>query len=59
MWTCRICRFETVLDDVVVGTARGGCICLRCFVRETGSVRPLPQALRRDLVTTLAALESV
>ena len=59
MWTCRICRFETVLDDVVVATARGSCVCLRCFVRETGSTRPLPQALRRDLVTTLAALDSV
>jgi hypothetical protein len=59
MWTCRICHFETVLDDVVVATAHGSCVCLRCFIRETGSTRPLPQALRRDLVTTLAALDSV
>ena len=57
MWICRICRFDTVLDDVVVATAHGNCICLRCFVRETGSMRPLPQALRRDLLVTLAALE--
>ena len=59
MWTCRICHFGTVLDDVVVATAHGSCICLRCFIRETGSVRPISRALRRDLVTTLAALDSV
>ena len=59
MWTCRICHFETVLDDVVVATPRGSCVCLRCFIRETGSTRPLPRALRRDLVATLAALDSV
>ena len=59
MWTCRICRFETVLDDVIVATPRGTCICLRCFLRETGSARPISPALRRDLQTTLAALELV
>ena len=57
MWICRICRFETVLDDVVVATAHGSCVCLRCFVRETGSARPLPQMLRRDVQAALAALE--
>ena len=57
MWTCRICRFATDLDDVVIATAHGTCICLRCFLRETGSARPLPQALRHDLVAALAALE--
>ena len=57
MWTCRLCRFETECDDVVVATAHGSCICLRCFVHETGSARPLPPALRRDLIAALAALE--
>ena len=59
MWMCRICHFETALDDALVATVRGSCICLRCFIRETGSTRPLPQALRRELVTTLTALDSV
>ncbi len=58
MWTCRLCSVEAELDDVVVATARGSCICLRCFVRQTGSTRPLSQPLRRELVATLAALEA-
>jgi hypothetical protein len=54
MWTCTICRFETELDDVVVTMASGHCICLRCFVRETGGGNPMPKALRRELTATLA-----
>ena len=57
MWTCRICRFETDLDDVVTAFANGTCICLRCFDRETDSVRRMPNALRRELLSTLAAVE--
>ena len=57
MWTCRICRFDTGLDDVVTAFASGTCICLRCFDRETGSARPMPTFLRRELLTALAAVE--
>ena len=57
MWTCRICRFECVLDDVVVTNGRGICICLRCYVRETGSARPMSAALRHDVSAALAVLE--
>ena len=57
MWICRICHFETALDDVVL--IRGDrCICLRCFRRETGSTRPMPMVLRRELITTLLAVET-
>ncbi len=54
MWTCRICRFETELDDVVVAFATGGCVCLRCYGRETATARPMPKALRQELIATLA-----
>ena len=57
MFIWRICRFETELDDVVVAGAGGGCICLRCFGRETGNTRPMPKALRRKLSAALAAPE--
>ena len=57
MSLCIICHFETELDDVVAGQAAGGCSCLRCFERETGSARPLPKALRRQLVALLAERE--
>ena len=58
MWTCIICRFGTELDDVVVPTAAGQCICLRCYGRETGSAHPMPKALRRELTMVLAAAEA-
>ena len=56
MRTCIICRFETEPDDVVAASAGGQCICLRCFERETGSARPMPKALRREIINALADL---
>ena len=58
MFTCTICRFETELDDVVVAMAGDRCVCLRCYGRETGSARPLPKALRREVIAALAELEA-
>ena len=55
MHRCRICRFDTELDDVTLRFASGACLCLRCYGRATGSARPLPNALRRDLIAALAA----
>jgi hypothetical protein len=57
MATCTICRFETELDDVVLGGRTGRCVCLRCFSRETGSARPMPKALRRVLIAALSEIE--
>ena len=57
MSICRICRFATELDDVVLRGPGSGCICLRCFGRTTGSARPMARALRRELQATLATLE--
>ncbi len=57
MATCTICRFETELDDVVLGGRTGRCVCLRCFARETESERPMPKALRREIVAALADVE--
>jgi hypothetical protein len=57
MSTCIICRFETELDDVVIGGSAGRAVCLRCYARETGTARPMPKALRRDLIATLATVE--
>lgn len=58
MTTCIICRFETELDDVVVRSGVDGCICLRCYGRETESALPMPKALRRTLIAALAELEA-
>jgi hypothetical protein len=57
MRTCRICRFETELDDIVLALPSGACVCLRCYGRETGSALPMPKALRRDVIITLANFE--
>lgn len=52
--TCVICRYAIELDDVVLAGGVRGCICLRCFARETGTERPMPKPLRRDLEAVLA-----
>jgi hypothetical protein len=56
--TCIICRFSTELDDVVTRGRGGRCICLRCFGRETGSDRPMPRELRRDVIAALNQIEA-
>ncbi len=33
MYICRICGFSVPLDDTIVAAARGGCFCLRCYLR--------------------------
>ena len=58
MTTCIICRFDTELDDVAVAGGEGRCVCLRCFARETDSVRPMSKALRRAVISALAELET-
>lgn len=57
MKPCMICRFETELDDQVI-SGQHGCICLRCYDRETGNLAPMPKSLRRELVATLANVEA-
>jgi hypothetical protein len=51
-----ICRFEVELDDVAVGGTRGWCVCLRCYGRETGTLRTLSNSLQRELRAALAHL---
>ncbi|HEY7293750.1 MAG TPA: hypothetical protein VH916_01870 [Dehalococcoidia bacterium] len=57
MYRCTICRFDCPLDDVVLLRASGGCICLRCFLRETGTEKRMSKQLRRQLIAALAELE--
>lgn len=54
MRTCTICHFGTELDDVVIAWDAGGCVCLRCYGRETGSARPMSETLRRQADAALA-----
>jgi hypothetical protein len=58
MHRCRICRFDTELDDVALRFAGGACCCLSCYHRETGAARPMPKALRRDVVAALALADA-
>jgi hypothetical protein len=50
---CIICRFPAELDDAVVPTSAGRCICLRCYSRETGSAKVLNRRLRDQLNAVL------
>jgi hypothetical protein len=56
MYTCAICHFEVRLDDAVLPTTSGRCICLRCYTRELGYWRPMPKSLRRLVVAALEDL---
>ena len=56
MWTCRLCLWEVMLDDVVVALRGGRCICLRCYLRETGDTHVMPKDYQREIDQTLAAL---
>jgi len=58
MVTCIVCRFATVEDDVAFRAGVGRCVCLACYLRETGFVRPMPRRLRREIVTVLTAIGS-
>jgi hypothetical protein len=49
-----LCRFALELDDVALHRRAEGCICLACHGRATSTARCMPQARRRNLVTTLA-----
>ena len=52
-----ICHFGTDLDDVGVRTGPGRCRCLRCCACATDRARPMATVLRRQLVTTLWAVD--
>jgi hypothetical protein len=54
---CIICRFPAELDDAVVPTSAGRCICLRCFGRETGSAKIIDRRFREELIAVLDAEE--
>ena len=49
MYRCAICRFEVPLDDVEAPNVAGHCICLRCYLRESGQEKPMPKTLRKDI----------
>ena len=55
MSICAICRFPAVPDDVVLHGPGRQCVCLHCYLRETGVLRPVPAALRRQVEAVLAA----
>lgn len=57
MFRCILCAFATELDDSVVTSIRGRCICLRCFSKETNNQKCMTKQLRRELTATLAAVE--
>ncbi len=57
MYLCVMCRFLVELDDAMLQTEGGCCICLRCFSRATETAVPMPNVLRDELVVVLAGAE--
>jgi hypothetical protein len=58
MHRCYLCHFATEQDDIVLRFASGACLCLRCYGREIDSTRPMPKALRRDVIAALAPVDA-
>jgi hypothetical protein len=56
MRTCRLCQWQVVLDDVVVSLRGDRCICLRCYLRETGDDRRMPRDYQREIDAALAEM---
>ena len=56
MYTCIVCHFEIVLDDVAVESQSGHSICLRCYTKLTDTEQPMPKDLRREVEAFLHAL---
>lgn len=50
VYQCRICRYWVEIDDVVIGNAaRGVCVCLACYLRETAESKPVKPTIRREI----------
>jgi hypothetical protein len=56
MSTCTICHFEVEMDDVELVIGDSHCVCLSCYIRESESERPMPKALRREIIEALALM---
>jgi hypothetical protein len=55
VYTCILCRFAVLLDDTLVTTAKGGCICLRCYLRNVEDQKAVPEDLYRAVSAVAAA----
>jgi hypothetical protein len=54
--TCVICGLPTRQDDIAIAGDTRGCVCLRCYKRETGAAGPPPEPLRQALRAALDEL---
>lgn len=59
MFRCLLCRFLFRLDDTITRSAAGACICLGCFLRETGHTERLNVRWRRAFEAALAEISGV
>jgi hypothetical protein len=55
MFRCCICHFNVELDDTITTTAKGSCVCLRCYLVQVEDMKPLSKQLRRELTSVVAA----
>jgi hypothetical protein len=55
VYICFLCRFSVPLDDTLVTTAKGGCICLACYLRTVEDEKPLPKDLYHEVSAVASA----
>jgi hypothetical protein len=49
MYTCMVCHFEVVLDDVAVVGSERTVVCLRCYARLADRLLSVPRKLRLEI----------
>jgi hypothetical protein len=57
MYLCVICRFAVELDDAVVPTPSGNCVCVRCFARETETAVVMDRDFKHSIETVLTEMD--
>ena len=55
-YICRLCGFETMLDDLIAPAKRRG-ICLHCYYHAVGDKRHVSKAVMRQIDTEMESLK--
>ena len=56
VWTCHLCHFPIVADDIAILGSGGMTICLSCYLTRLGIRKPVPFFLRRQIMLVLEQL---
>jgi hypothetical protein len=56
MYVCQMCHFEVELDDVLLPSNGGRCVCLGSYLRANGQWQPVPKSVREEVIAILTTI---